>query len=144
MCISFVPFKENEISFVDCENMKSLRVLKLSRNKLTCIHGLAGAENLDVLELSHNSITRIGETRTNARVTCHIRFFSFFLKYIYMYVYAFLLLLGSLTNSLRLPEFLRVFISPPGGSHSPLSSPDFPLRWKRYFYSYKFTLKQEQ
>lgn len=88
MCISFVPFKENEISFVDCENMKSLRVLKLSRNKLTCIHGLAGAENLDVLELSHNSITRIGATRTNAckRVTCHIRFF-FCSLYIYMCMY---------------------------------------------------------
>lgn len=86
MCISFVPFKENEISFVDCENMKSLRVLKLSRNKLTCIHGLAGAENLDVLELSHNSITRIGATRTNAckRVTCHISFF--FVLYIYICV----------------------------------------------------------
>ncbi|XP_075883350.1 uncharacterized protein lrriq1 isoform X2 [Nelusetta ayraudi] len=57
--LAYVDVQENEISFVDCENMQSLRVLKLSRNKLTCIHGLAGAENLDVLELSHNSITRI-------------------------------------------------------------------------------------
>lgn len=81
-----------------------------------------------------------------------------------MYVYAFLLLLGYLRlpekgkakkgkkrekkgkkrEKKRLPEFLPVFISPPEGSHSPLSSPDFPLRWKGYFYSYKFTLKQEQ
>lgn len=58
---SFVLFQENNISRVDCENMTSLRVLKLGHNKLTSIHGLAGAENLDVLDLSHNSITRIGE-----------------------------------------------------------------------------------
>lgn len=43
--------------------MKSLRVLQLSHNRLKSIHGLAGAENLDVLDLSHNSITRIGENR---------------------------------------------------------------------------------
>lgn len=59
--IWFVLFQENDISFVDCENMTSLRVLQLGHNKLTSIHGLAGAENLDVLDLSHNSITRIGE-----------------------------------------------------------------------------------
>lgn len=41
--------------------MMSLRVLQLSHNKLTSIHGLTGAENLDVLDLSHNFITRIGE-----------------------------------------------------------------------------------
>lgn len=58
----FSFLKENDISLVDCEDMKSLRVLKLSCNKLTCIHGLAGVDNLDVLELSHNSITRIGES----------------------------------------------------------------------------------
>lgn len=45
--------------------MTSLRVLKLGHNKLTSIHGLAGAENLDVLDLSHNSITRIGEKWNN-------------------------------------------------------------------------------
>lgn len=87
MCISFVPFKENEISFVDCENMKSLRVLKLSRNKLTCIHGLAGAENLDVLELSHNSITRIGEIRTNACKRVTLGFFFVLFMYMYMYMF---------------------------------------------------------
>lgn len=53
--------QENDISFVDCENMVSLRVLQLAHNKLTSIHGLHGAENLGVLDLSHNSITRIGE-----------------------------------------------------------------------------------
>nr|XP_046250057.1 leucine-rich repeat and IQ domain-containing protein 1 [Scatophagus argus] len=54
-----IDAQENDISFIDCENMTSLRVLQLSRNKLASIHGLAGAENLDVLDLSHNSITRI-------------------------------------------------------------------------------------
>lgn len=53
--------QENDISFVDCENMTSLRVLRLAHNKLTSVHGLTGAENVDVLDLSHNSITRIGE-----------------------------------------------------------------------------------
>ena len=53
--------QENDISFVDCENMTSLRVLRLGHNKLTSIHGLTGAENVDVLDLSNNSITRIGE-----------------------------------------------------------------------------------
>ncbi|XP_076590138.1 uncharacterized protein lrriq1 isoform X2 [Chaetodon auriga] len=57
--LCYVDVQENDISFVDCENMTSLRVLQLSHNKLTSIHGLAGAENLDALDLSHNSITRI-------------------------------------------------------------------------------------
>ncbi|XP_070828691.1 leucine-rich repeat- and IQ domain-containing protein 1 [Chaetodon trifascialis] len=57
--LCYIDVQENDISFVDCENMTSLRVLQLSHNKLTSIHGLAGAENLDVLDLSHNSITRI-------------------------------------------------------------------------------------
>lgn len=58
---SFDIFQENDILSVDCENMTSLRVLLLGHNKLTSIHGLTGAENLDVLDLSHNFITRIGE-----------------------------------------------------------------------------------
>lgn len=45
--------------------MSSLRVLQLAHNKLTSIHGLNGAENLDILDLSHNSITRIGENSWN-------------------------------------------------------------------------------
>ncbi|KAM7002330.1 uncharacterized protein lrriq1 [Tautogolabrus adspersus] len=57
--LCYIDVQENDISFVDCENMTSLRVLKLGHNKLTSIHGLTGAESLDVLELSHNSITRI-------------------------------------------------------------------------------------
>uniref|UniRef100_A0AAQ6ITA7 Leucine-rich repeats and IQ motif containing 1 n=1 Tax=Anabas testudineus TaxID=64144 RepID=A0AAQ6ITA7_ANATE len=59
--LCYIDVEENEISFVNCENMTSLRVLRLGHNKLTSIHGLSGADNLDVLELSHNNITRIGE-----------------------------------------------------------------------------------
>ncbi|XP_030587679.1 leucine-rich repeat and IQ domain-containing protein 1 [Archocentrus centrarchus] len=55
----YIDLQENDISFVDCENMSSLRVLQLAHNKLTSIHGLNGAENLDIIDLSHNSITRI-------------------------------------------------------------------------------------
>ncbi|XP_027139417.1 leucine-rich repeat and IQ domain-containing protein 1 [Larimichthys crocea] len=57
--LCYINVQENDISFIDCENMMSLRVLQLSHNKLTSIHGLTGAENLDVLDLSHNFITRI-------------------------------------------------------------------------------------
>uniref|UniRef100_A0AAQ6ISM0 Leucine-rich repeats and IQ motif containing 1 n=1 Tax=Anabas testudineus TaxID=64144 RepID=A0AAQ6ISM0_ANATE len=57
--LCYIDVEENEISFVNCENMTSLRVLRLGHNKLTSIHGLSGADNLDVLELSHNNITRI-------------------------------------------------------------------------------------
>ncbi|XP_010775034.1 leucine-rich repeat and IQ domain-containing protein 1-like, partial [Notothenia coriiceps] len=57
--LCYIDVQENDISFVDCENMTSLRVLRLGHNKLTSIHGLTGAENVDVLDLSNNSITRI-------------------------------------------------------------------------------------
>ncbi|XP_068594980.1 leucine-rich repeat and IQ domain-containing protein 1 [Brachionichthys hirsutus] len=57
--LCFIDVQENDISFVDCENMQSLRILLLSDNKLSSIHGLEGVENLDILELSRNSITRI-------------------------------------------------------------------------------------
>ncbi|XP_054903291.1 leucine-rich repeat and IQ domain-containing protein 1 isoform X2 [Poeciliopsis prolifica] len=57
--LCYMDLGENEISFLDCENMGSLRVLRLAHNKLTSIHGLNGAHSLDVLDLSHNSITRI-------------------------------------------------------------------------------------
>lgn len=65
--------QDNDISFVDCENMTSLRVLLLGRNKLTSIHGLAGAENLDVLDLSYNSISRIGGNwKRTSRLSQHL------------------------------------------------------------------------
>ncbi|XP_047209280.1 leucine-rich repeat and IQ domain-containing protein 1 isoform X2 [Girardinichthys multiradiatus] len=57
--LCYVDLGENDISFLDCENMSSLRVLRLAHNKLTSIHGLRGTDSLDVLDLSHNSITRI-------------------------------------------------------------------------------------
>eukprot|EP00066_Takifugu_rubripes_P016760 XP_011606026.1 PREDICTED: leucine-rich repeat and IQ domain-containing protein 1 [Takifugu rubripes] len=66
--LSYVDVQENDISFVDCNNMKSLRVLHLNHNKLTSIHGLAGTENLDVLNLSHNSITRISGLESMKRL----------------------------------------------------------------------------
>ncbi|XP_008289922.1 leucine-rich repeat and IQ domain-containing protein 1 [Stegastes partitus] len=57
--LCYIDLEENDISFVDCKNMTSLRVLRLAHNKLTSIHGLSGADSLDFLDLSHNSITRI-------------------------------------------------------------------------------------
>ncbi|KAM6973342.1 leucine-rich repeat- and IQ domain-containing protein 1 [Aplochiton taeniatus] len=58
--LRYIDVQENEITFVDCENLSNLQVLRLGRNRLTTVHGLAAAVNLGVLELSHNSITRIG------------------------------------------------------------------------------------
>ncbi|XP_056138362.1 leucine-rich repeat and IQ domain-containing protein 1 [Lampris incognitus] len=55
----YIDVQENDISFVDCENLANLRVLRLGHNQLTSIHGLGGALNLDILELSYNSIRRI-------------------------------------------------------------------------------------
>ncbi|KAM3609432.1 uncharacterized protein V6R79_014721 [Siganus canaliculatus] len=66
--LCYVDAQENDISFVDCENMTSLRVLQLSHNKLTSIHGLAGVENLNVLDLSHNFITRIAGLESAKRL----------------------------------------------------------------------------
>ncbi|XP_067446704.1 leucine-rich repeat and IQ domain-containing protein 1 [Thunnus thynnus] len=57
--LCYIDVQENDISFVDCENMTSLQVLRLGHNTLMSIHGLSGADNLAVLDLSHNSITRI-------------------------------------------------------------------------------------
>uniref|UniRef100_A0A8C4HPP3 Leucine-rich repeat and IQ domain-containing protein 1 n=1 Tax=Dicentrarchus labrax TaxID=13489 RepID=A0A8C4HPP3_DICLA len=69
--LCYIDVQENDISYVDCENMTSLRVLQLGHNNLTSIHGLTGAENLDVLDLSHNSLTRIGESRGFCHVASH-------------------------------------------------------------------------
>ncbi|XP_075946114.1 leucine-rich repeat- and IQ domain-containing protein 1 [Anarhichas minor] len=66
--LCYIDVQENDISFVDCENMSSLRVLHLGHNKLTSIHGLTGAENVDVLDLSHNSITRIADLKSMRRL----------------------------------------------------------------------------
>ncbi|KAM8891882.1 leucine-rich repeat- and IQ domain-containing protein 1 isoform 6-T6 [Spinachia spinachia] len=66
--LCYVDVQENDISYVDCENMSSLRVLQLGRNKLTSIHGLTGAIHLDLLDLSHNSITRIAGLESTRRL----------------------------------------------------------------------------
>ncbi|XP_070764202.1 leucine-rich repeat- and IQ domain-containing protein 1 [Enoplosus armatus] len=66
--LCYIDVQENDILFVNCENMTSLRVLQLSHNKLTSIHGLTGAENVDVLDLSHNSITRIAGLESMRRL----------------------------------------------------------------------------
>uniref|UniRef100_A0A3B4TJS0 Leucine-rich repeats and IQ motif containing 1 n=2 Tax=Seriola dumerili TaxID=41447 RepID=A0A3B4TJS0_SERDU len=66
--LCYIDLQENDISFVDCENMSSLRVLRLGHNELTSIHGLSGAENLDLLDLSHNSITRIAGLESMKRL----------------------------------------------------------------------------
>ncbi|XP_038163329.1 leucine-rich repeat and IQ domain-containing protein 1 [Cyprinodon tularosa] len=66
--LCYVDLRENDISFLDCENMSSLRVLRLAHNKLTSIHGLRGADSLDFLDLSHNSITRIAGLESARRL----------------------------------------------------------------------------
>uniref|UniRef100_UPI0037E7B01F leucine-rich repeat and IQ domain-containing protein 1 n=1 Tax=Semicossyphus pulcher TaxID=241346 RepID=UPI0037E7B01F len=66
--LCYIDVQENDISFVDCENMPSLHVLKLGHNKLTSIHGLTGAENLDLLDLSYNSITRVAGLESTRRL----------------------------------------------------------------------------
>ncbi|XP_027882394.1 leucine-rich repeat and IQ domain-containing protein 1 isoform X1 [Xiphophorus couchianus] len=66
--LCYMDLGENEISFLDCEHMGSLRVLRLAHNKLTSIHGLNGAHSLDVLDLSHNSITRIAGLESMRRL----------------------------------------------------------------------------
>ncbi|KAM9352308.1 leucine-rich repeat- and IQ domain-containing protein 1 [Symphorus nematophorus] len=66
--LCYIDVQENDISFVDCENLTSLRVLHLGHNKLTSMHGLTGAENLDALDLSHNSITRIAGLESMRRL----------------------------------------------------------------------------
>uniref|UniRef100_A0AAQ4PZ97 Uncharacterized protein n=1 Tax=Gasterosteus aculeatus aculeatus TaxID=481459 RepID=A0AAQ4PZ97_GASAC len=66
--LCYVDVQENDISYVDCGNMSSLRVLQLGHNKLTSIHGLTGAVNLGLLDLSHNSITRIAGLESTRRL----------------------------------------------------------------------------
>uniref|UniRef100_A0A087Y250 Uncharacterized protein n=1 Tax=Poecilia formosa TaxID=48698 RepID=A0A087Y250_POEFO len=73
--LCYMDLGENEISFLNFENMGSLRVLRLAHNKLTSIHGLNGAHSLDVLDLSHNSITRIGENKRNFHKRAGFPFF---------------------------------------------------------------------
>ncbi|KAK7877081.1 hypothetical protein WMY93_032219 [Mugilogobius chulae] len=66
--LSYIDVQENEISSVDCENMKSLLVLRLGHNLLRSTKGLRGAENLRELDLSHNRITRLGAVESMSRL----------------------------------------------------------------------------
>ncbi|XP_029378247.1 leucine-rich repeat and IQ domain-containing protein 1 [Echeneis naucrates] len=66
--LCYIDVQENDISYVDCENMSSLRVLRLGHNKLMSIHGLNGTENLDFLEVSHNCISRIAGLESMKRL----------------------------------------------------------------------------
>ncbi|KAK5866905.1 hypothetical protein PBY51_011441 [Eleginops maclovinus] len=66
--LCYIDVQENDISYVDCENMRSLRVLRLGHNQLTSIHGLTGAENVNFLDLSHNSISRIAGLESMKRL----------------------------------------------------------------------------
>ncbi|XP_018603005.2 leucine-rich repeat and IQ domain-containing protein 1 isoform X1 [Scleropages formosus] len=66
--LKYIDVQENAIKFVNCENLENLRVLLLSGNQLTSIHGLESAVNLDVLELSHNRISRIGGLKSFKRL----------------------------------------------------------------------------
>ena len=54
--------QENSVSYVDCGDLARLQVLRLGRNQLTSIHGLDAAVALVELQLSHNRISRLGES----------------------------------------------------------------------------------
>ncbi|ERE90011.1 leucine-rich repeat and IQ domain-containing protein 1 [Cricetulus griseus] len=53
--------QENQIESVNCENLENLCVVLLNKNLLTSIHGLDGCTNIQILEVSHNKITRISK-----------------------------------------------------------------------------------
>ncbi|KAG8578176.1 hypothetical protein GDO81_010412 [Engystomops pustulosus] len=57
--LQYVDVQENCISIINCEGLKNLRALLLSKNEITSIHGLEECENLMNLEVSFNQITRI-------------------------------------------------------------------------------------
>ncbi len=61
VCTIVSYIKENSITFVDCGGLANLQVLLLGRNQLMNIHGLDGAENLHILQLSYNNISCISE-----------------------------------------------------------------------------------
>ncbi|KAJ8269053.1 hypothetical protein COCON_G00116600 [Conger conger] len=66
--LKYIDLQENEIKFVNCKDLTKLRVLLLSQNQLTSIHGLEDAVNLDVLELSHNRISRLSGLGSQKRL----------------------------------------------------------------------------
>ncbi|XP_028670697.1 leucine-rich repeat and IQ domain-containing protein 1 [Erpetoichthys calabaricus] len=58
--LKYIDVQENFIQSINCQDLEKLCVLRISKNRLTSIHGLDGASNLQVLEMSYNNITRIG------------------------------------------------------------------------------------
>lgn len=61
---------------MDCGGLTNLEVLLLGKNQLTNIHGLDDAENLQVLQLSHNNISRISECLLVTNVNLSIFYMS--------------------------------------------------------------------
>uniref|UniRef100_A0A8C2MHU9 Leucine-rich repeat and IQ domain-containing protein 1 n=1 Tax=Cricetulus griseus TaxID=10029 RepID=A0A8C2MHU9_CRIGR len=57
--LKYIDAQENQIESVNCENLENLCVVLLNKNLLTSIHGLDGCTNIQILEVSHNKITRI-------------------------------------------------------------------------------------
>ncbi|XP_066541811.1 leucine-rich repeat and IQ domain-containing protein 1 [Hoplias malabaricus] len=54
-----IDVQENSITIIDLGSLDRLEVLLLGRNQLTSIHGLDGAVNLTVLQLSYNFISHL-------------------------------------------------------------------------------------
>ncbi|XP_049339414.1 leucine-rich repeat and IQ domain-containing protein 1 isoform X2 [Astyanax mexicanus] len=57
--LKHIDVQENSITYVNLGSLDRLEVLLLGKNQLTSIHGLDGAVNLTVLQLSYNIISRI-------------------------------------------------------------------------------------
>ncbi|KAK9399748.1 leucine-rich repeat and IQ domain-containing protein 1 [Crotalus adamanteus] len=62
--LKYIDIEENNIQFINCENLENLCVLILNKNNISSLHGLYGCSNLLNLELSYNKITRIGGLET--------------------------------------------------------------------------------
>ncbi|XP_038612380.1 leucine-rich repeat and IQ domain-containing protein 1 [Tachyglossus aculeatus] len=58
--LRYIDVQENNIQYINCENLENLCILLLNKNQLTSLHGLDGCNNIRNLELSYNKITQIG------------------------------------------------------------------------------------
>ncbi|XP_075456601.1 leucine-rich repeat- and IQ domain-containing protein 1 isoform X2 [Ascaphus truei] len=58
--LQYIDVQENLIQIINCEDLENLCILLLNKNQVTSIHGIDNCTNLRNLELSFNSITRIG------------------------------------------------------------------------------------
>ncbi|PIK56401.1 hypothetical protein BSL78_06645 [Apostichopus japonicus] len=57
--VTFIDFKGNQLSSVNCRDLQDLTYLDLSSNKLSSVHGLEGCSSLKWLDLSNNKISRL-------------------------------------------------------------------------------------